>query len=253
MIQVKTFFAYNDLRNFTYLIYDDKTGEAWVIDPFEAGPVIEYIKKLDLLPRGILNTHQHFDHIRGNIPLLEAFDVEIKKLKNSTRINLNQENDLEILDSPGHTMDHQVFLLKHQNVATGLFAGDTFFNAGVGNCHNGGNVDVLYETTQNLLSKLPPTTKLYPGHDYLKRNLEFSLSIEPHNGKVPELLRAVKDSHVEDRPQFTLGQEREINPFFRLQSQEIREKFHIPENDLDDKTIGDRTLFKKIRSLRDKW
>lgn len=72
MIFVKTFYAQNDLRNFSYLIGDDQTGDCWIIDPYEARPMIDYIKKSSMNLNGILNTHQHFDHIRGNAELQEV-------------------------------------------------------------------------------------------------------------------------------------------------------------------------------------
>jgi hydroxyacylglutathione hydrolase len=181
MIQVKMFYAFNDLRNYSYLIHDDQTGDAWVIDPYEAQPIIDYIKKSHLVLKGILNTHQHFDHIRGNAPLLEAFTTVVQKLPSGGKISLSSKHALETLDTPGHTMDHQVFIWQIENQPKALFSGDTLFNAGVGNCKNGGDVDMLFDTTQKLLQNLPPETLLYPGHDYVQRNLEFALSCDPDN------------------------------------------------------------------------
>lgn len=236
MILVKTFYAYNDLRNFTYLILDDETGHAWVIDPYEAGPVENYIKKNGLVLKGILNTHQHYDHIRGNAPLIEAFHAPVRKLKNSETLDLGEGYSLETVDTPGHTLDHQVFLWKKQNNPFALFSGDTLFNSGVGNCRNGGDVNLLYETTERLL-KLPKETLLYPGHDYRKRNLEFALSVEPDNKVVEERLRELKEVKTEELPPVTLAEEMKVNPFFRLPEQK--------ENR--------RELFIHLRNLRDNW
>jgi hydroxyacylglutathione hydrolase len=250
MIHVKTFYAYNDLRNFSYLIYDEGTGESWVVDPFEAQPLIDYIKKMKLDLKGILNTHQHFDHIRGNQPLQEAFKAPISKLKGSDKIVLNESHDILTLDTPGHTMDHQVFLWRNKDGPVALFSGDTLFNAGVGNCKNGGNVDLLYDST-GLLTKLPEKTLLYPGHDYVKRNLEFALTCEPHNNIIKERLKEMESEEVEKRRAFTLGEEKEVNPFMRLESSEVRENL-IKSQEEDDKLFK-RRLFHKLRSLRDQW
>ena len=246
MILVKTFFAYNDLRNYSYLIHDQKSGEAWVIDPFEANPIIEYIKKNGLVLRGILNTHQHHDHIRGNAPLMEAFNANVKKLKSSENVSLSDQFSLETLDTPGHTMDHQVFIWKEKEKPLALFSGDTLFNSGVGNCKNGGDVSFLYETTRKLQLNLPQDTLLYPGHDYRKRNLEFALKVEPENKSVQERLRELNEVKTEDLPPVTLGEESLVNPFFRLDSQEIQQTV------LNAKT-NERELFVKLRSLRDQW
>jgi hydroxyacylglutathione hydrolase len=246
MILVKTFYAYNDLRNFSYLIYDGQSADAWVIDPYEANPIIDYIKKTGLVLRGILNTHQHFDHIRGNAPLLQAFQTNVCKLKNSETIQLDSGHSLETLDTPGHTMDHQAFIWKKDHQAQALFSGDTLFNSGVGNCRGGGDVNFLFQTTKKLLDNLPAGTLLYPGHDYRKKNLEFALKVEPENGQIKESLRELTGFETETLPPVTLGQERKVNPFFRLDSDEIKES-------VGGVVGNEKELFIKLRKLRDQW
>ena len=245
MILVKTFFAYNDLRNYSYVILDDKSGDSWVIDPYEAGPIIDYIRKSGMNLKGILNTHQHHDHIRGNAVLSDAFHAPVTKLKDSESIALNEKYILETIDTPGHTMDHQVFLWKEADRPLALFSGDTLFNAGVGNCRNGGDVNALFTTTADLL-KLPDDTILYPGHDYRKKNLEFALSVEPENKTIQEKLKALSGHPTEELEAVTLGEEKKVNPFFRLDSDEIRQ--NVMKTDTTKKE-----LFVQLRSLRDRW
>ncbi len=251
MIQVKTFYAHNELRNFSYLILDDKSGESWVIDPYEAGPLSEYIKENHLNLRGILNTHQHFDHIRGNIPLMEMFKTEVRTLSPQETIQLNQTHALETLPTPGHTPEHQVFFISSGGIRHSLFSGDTLFNAGVGNCKNGGNINDLYETTGKL-KVLPGDILLYPGHDYILRNLEFAATLEPENAKILEGIRLAQGESEDNRRPRTLKEEMGVNPFFRLDSEEIRQRL-TPEIRLEDESVIKRELFKKIRSLRDHW
>ncbi|HXH74896.1 MAG TPA: hydroxyacylglutathione hydrolase [Bacteriovoracaceae bacterium] len=253
MIQVKTFFAYNELRNYSYLLYEDTTGDAWVIDPYEANPMIKYIKENSLVLKGILNTHRHFDHIRGNQPLQEAFKSPVKSLMDADQIILNPQFMLETLDTPGHTMDHQVFILKENNQTRALFSGDTLFNSGVGNCKNGGNVDQLYQTTRKLITTLPDETLLYPGHDYAEKNLEFALTFEPENANIREGIRKVKAQDVALREPSKLGSEKMVNPFLRLTSPELRQRFIKDIKALDDTADIERNLFQTIRALRDKW
>lgn len=246
MILVKTFFAYNELRNYSYLIYDQASGDSWVIDPFDARPIIEYIKKNNLSLKGILNTHQHFDHICGNLPLIETFGASVKKVNNSETIILDDEYVLEAIATPGHTMDHQAFLWKEKSIPVALFSGDTLFNAGVGNCRGGGDVSVLFETTKKLQESLGPKTLIYPGHDYRKRNLQFALSVEPENKEIQERLKELSGVVTEDLPPATIEDELKVNPFFRLNSPEIQETVLTRKG-------NERELFLKLRTLRDKW
>lgn len=245
MIQIKSFYAHNDLRNFSYLLYEDNTGAAWIIDPYEALPMIKYIKENSLRLQGILNTHSHFDHIRGNAPLIEAFKSPVTKLRDKEAIHLSSEVDLETLDTPGHTADHQVFLLKEKQKTRALFSGDTLFNSGVGNCRNGGNVDQLYSTTMKLIATLPGEVLLYPGHDYAERNLEFALTVEPENQQIKEQLKETKAVDAENRRVRKLLEEKLVNPFLRLDSEEIKRSFQTE--------MDERNLFQQLRSLRDKW
>ncbi|MES2527439.1 MAG: hydroxyacylglutathione hydrolase [Bdellovibrionota bacterium] len=231
MIRFERFYAQNNLRNFSYLIFDDVSGNAWVIDPWEAAPFSDYIRKQGLTLKGILNTHSHFDHVRGNEELVRTFNAPVKDLTTMTKLDLDSRSSLEIVSSPGHTLDHKVFVWRCAGESPVLYSGDTLFNAGVGNCKNGGDVDLLYETVGKLTSSLPLDTILQPGHDYLKRNLEFSLHVNPDNAIVKERLRMVDEDPLK-RPPLTLKEERETNPFL---------------------TVNDKNQFIKLRSLRDNW
>src|SRR5678816_4869986 len=72
-----------------------------------------------------------------------------------------------------------------------LFCGDTLFNAGAGNCHNGGHPSELYKTFSEQLERLPGSTSIYPGHDYIENNLKFTLDREPDNGDASGMLSRV--------------------------------------------------------------
>jgi hydroxyacylglutathione hydrolase len=244
MILVKSFYAHNELRNYSYLILDKDTGHSWVIDPYEASPIIDYIRKNGLVLKGILNTHQHFDHIRGNGALHETFQAPIKRLNDSETLKLNSTFTLETMNTPGHTMDHQVFIWKEQDRPLALFSGDTLFNSGVGNCRGGGDVNDLYRTTKRLMESLPESTLLYPGHDYRKRNLEFAQKIEPENKVISERLREVSQSETFSLHATTLKEEFKVNPFFRLDSTEVRD--HV-------KHMDEKEVFIELRKLRDQW
>jgi hydroxyacylglutathione hydrolase len=140
---------------------------------------------------------------------------------------------------------------KGQDVLA-LFSGDTLFNSGVGNCHGGGNVLALFETT-NRLKTLPDNVVLYPGHDYVLKNLLFAKNCEPENTAIDEALKMVTDADTEQGLKWTLGQEKKVNPFLRLSSKEIQEKVLVHEMSIDSGPSIERNLFIKLRSLRDNW
>ena len=89
---------------------------------------------------------------------------------------------MRCLDTPGHTRAHLCLYGEAAGDAPpALFSGDTLFNAGAGNCIHGGDPLLLYETFSGRLSQLPATTRVFPGHEYLLRNLDFTLDREPSN------------------------------------------------------------------------
>ena len=165
-------------------------------------------------------------------------------------ITVGKSVELEALDTPGHTMSHVCLLSRTDRPA--LFCGDTLFNAGAGNCHNGGHPNELYMTFSNQLATLPDDTLVYPGHDYIINNLQFTLSREPGNAEAQSL----KDRLIEQDPNealvTTLGLEKAVNTFFRLRNPEVIEKLREEFPDLPAEP-DDKTVFLKLRELRNNW
>ncbi|HEX7271707.1 MAG TPA: hydroxyacylglutathione hydrolase C-terminal domain-containing protein, partial [Casimicrobiaceae bacterium] len=153
-------------------------------------------------------------------------------------------------DTPGHTMSHVCLLSRGDERA--LFCGDTLFNAGAGNCHNGGHPEELYKTFSEQLAKLPASTLIYPDHDYIENNLRFTLSREPDNRRARELLGRLADQDPGNAYVTTLDVEREINTFFRLASPTVIAKLREAFPDLPEKP-DQRTVFLKLRELRNAW
>jgi hydroxyacylglutathione hydrolase len=65
-MKIHTMFCHNSLRNVIHIFYDEKTKEAICVDPFDAEQVIRFLEQHQLRLKYIVNTHEHFDHIRGN-------------------------------------------------------------------------------------------------------------------------------------------------------------------------------------------
>jgi hydroxyacylglutathione hydrolase len=254
----------NNFRNFNYLIACPETGEALAIDPLDHQKCLERARERGFTITQIVNTHEHKDHTGGNAALVEATGAKVlahagaaraipgmdRGLTAKDKIQVGKTVELEVLDTPGHTMTH-VCLLSHTD-APALFSGDTLFNAGAGNCHNGGHPAELYTTFVQQLATLPPETLIYPGHDYIENNLRFTLDREPDNDKARELLARVTGQDPERALVSSLELEKQINTFFRLQSPgvvaRLREKFPELADAPDAKSV-----FLKLRELRNTW
>jgi hydroxyacylglutathione hydrolase len=254
----------NAYRNFNYLIACGETGEALAIDPLDYEKCLAAAKKEGWHITQILNTHEHRDHTGGNAPLAQKTGARIlahenakDKIPDMARglsagdlIKVGTTVELEALDTPGHTMSH-VCVRSHTDQPA-LFSGDTLFNAGAGNCHNGGHPEELFKTFSEQLAKLPEDTLIYPGHDYIENNLRFTLSREPDNRRAQELLQKLKGQDPSRAYVTTLAEERAINTFFRLGSPTVIAKLREAFPDLPEKPDA-RTVFIRLRELRNKW
>ncbi|HEY5643333.1 MAG TPA: hydroxyacylglutathione hydrolase [Woeseiaceae bacterium] len=254
----------NAYRNFNYLIACPETGEALAIDPLDFTKCLDVAGRRGWTITQIVNTHEHGDHIGGNKALVRATGATViahrnagKRIANVDRgvgagdvVRVGKTVELECLDTPGHTMAH-ICLLSHTDQPC-LFSGDTLFNAGAGNCHNGGHPEELYETFSRQLDNLGEDTLLYPGHDYLINNLAFTLDREPDNSVAADMLERYRDQDPDEALVTTLAQEREMNTFFRLQSPSVIAKLVAEFPELGDRPDS-KTVFLKLRELRNDW
>ncbi|CAH9018000.1 hydroxyacylglutathione hydrolase [Candidatus Nitrosacidococcus sp. I8] len=253
----------NAYRNFNYLIACPETGEALAIDPLDHIKCLAIAKNHGWQITQILNTHEHEDHTGGNQKLIAQTRAKLLAHSNAKnkitgidqglnagdKVTVGRTVELEVLDTPGHTLSH-ICLYAHTDIPA-LFCGDTLFNAGAGNCHNGGNPSVLYHTFINQLAKLPDNTQIYPGHEYIVNNLNFTLHYETDNKQAVSLLHKVQHQNPSSPFVSTLGLEKEINTFFRLHSSSIINSLQIIFPDLAD--INPEIIFLKLRELRNTW
>ena len=261
---VEQIWTANAARNFNYLIACDETGEALAVDPLDHRKCLAVAKDRGWEIKQILNTHEHWDHTGGNRAMIAATGAKLlahagagsaipgidRGLAAGDVIRVGKTVELEALDTPGHTMSH-VCVLSH-SATPALFSGDTLFNAGAGNCHNGGHPEELYETFADQLARLPDEVLVYPGHDYIANNLGFTLDREPDNEAARDLLDQVASQDPNEALVSTLAIEKEINTFFRLRSPTViaglREEFPDIPDEPDTKTV-----FLKLRELRNSW
>jgi len=254
----------NSLRNFHYLIACAETGEALAVDPLAWRMCLAAARERGWEITQILNTHEHADHTGGNVGLKAATRAKVaahagaasriggvdRGLVKGDVIRVGRTVELECLDTPGHTMTH-VCLLAHAGEPA-LFSGDTLFNAGAGNCYNGGQPEALYDTFVTQLARLPDATRIYPGHEYLARNLEFTLDREPTNADAPALLAQARHHEPAAAVVTTLGQEKRINTFFRLQNPTVIAGLRAAFPDIGEHPDA-RTVFVRLRELRNRW
>ncbi len=254
----------NAYRNFNYLIACPDSGEALAIDPLDHQKCLAAAKAKGWQITQVLNTHEHHDHTGGNEAMVAATGAKLlahhraagriagvdRGLQAGDVVKVGKRVELECLDTPGHTMCH-ICLRSHGDQPT-LFSGDTLFNAGAGNCHNGGDPNAMYSTFATQLSRLPPSTRLYPGHDYIENNLKFTLAREPDNSAAQALLQKVAGGDAATSPVLTLADEYQVNTFFRLSSPSVIAKLRENFPDLPDEPDA-KTVFIKLRELRNSW
>ena len=254
----------NAYRNFNYLIACPETGEALAIDPLDHEKTLSTAKVKGWQITQILNTHEHHDHTGGNDAVVAATGAKViahykaggkiagmdRGVKAGDVIKVGKTVELECLDTPGHTLCH--ICLRSHTDQPALFSGDTLFNAGAGNVHNGGDVHEMYATFANQLAKLPNNTLVYPGHDYIENNLKFTLNREPGNAAAHALLPRVHDHDPATSVVTTLGEEKQHNSFFRLDNPEVIARLRDSFPDLAAQPDA-KTVFMKLRELRNKW
>ncbi|HUK84575.1 MAG TPA: MBL fold metallo-hydrolase [Candidatus Acidoferrum sp.] len=160
--------------NFSYIIADENTKEAAVVDSsYNANAIIDLLKSKKFNLKYIINTHGHSDHTAGNYELTSVFAAKIVAYK-SSKANFDiavedgkvlsvGEISLKMIYTPGHTADSMCLLVNNEKLLTG----DTLF---VGECGRtdfpGGNSRSMYDSLFNKLSRLDDNIEIYPGHDY---------------------------------------------------------------------------------------
>jgi hydroxyacylglutathione hydrolase len=240
--------------NYAYIVKDNITKTVGVVDPSEAKPIINYLKKEKLELNYILNTHHHFDHIGGNIELQKLYKSKIIGFKDDKHripginITLNDgekfkfgKSQIKVIHIPGHTSGHICFFFEKEKIA---FTGDTLFSLGCGRIFEGDHEQML--SSLNKIKKLPIETKIYCGHEYTLKNAKFCMKYDEKNLDLINQFKKIKELRSKNLPTVPsiLEQELKSNIFLRCNQNDLKIKLNM-EN------IEDYKVFKKVRDLKD--
>src|SRR5262245_787507 len=255
--------------NYTYLIIDEATREAAVVDAPEAAPVVERIEKLGVRLTKVLSTHHHPDHSAANPELAARYGVPVFGHQSDARRlpgfsdGLAEGDHVQIggltggvLFIPAHTRGHIAYVFPGA-----LFCGDTLLAGGCGRLFEG-TPAMMHEALNVKLARLPDTTRVYCGHEYTENNLRFALTLEPANAALVERMarvraaraRVARDWHQAGEAEMTvpstLADERATNPFMRAHSAELLAavRARLPETPSDPIAV-----LGAVRALKDKF
>lgn len=268
------------LDNYTYLVICEKTGKCGIVDSPDAGATITVIEREKVAPATILSTHHHWDHVGGNEELARKYNIPVyggendkgrlpgltHPLKENDTITIGNVT-LKILLIPGHTKGHIAYVyspspsplpsrkggkmpLEGGRGEGAVFCGDTLFAAGCGRLFEGTPEQMVASLTK--LKNLPDDTKVYCGHEYTQKNLEFALTLEPENRSARKKYNEVlaKRKRGESTVPTTIAEEKSYNPFLRCESPELIEnlKKKIPGLKIDPVSV-----FTAARDLKDHY
>jgi hydroxyacylglutathione hydrolase len=224
--------------NYGVLIHDAASGQTASVDTPDEGAVRDELKRLGLKLTHIFTTHDHPDHVAGHAGLKRETGCKIygaaKDEGSIPGLDVAlREGDsfafggyqVQVLETPGHTAGHIAFIIPQ---ATGpgspatAFVGDTLFSVGCGRIL-GGNAETMWASLQKL-TRLPPETMIYCGHEYTQSNIAFALTVEPGNKDLAARKVEVDEARGKGQPTVpvSLSQELKTNPFLRVDSAEIR-------------------------------
>lgn len=245
--------------NYMYLIVDNETKEAAIIDPVEPDKVVEAIQEENVKLTSIMTTHHHWDHSGGNKKLSQAVkgltvyggddrvDALTKKVTDGTKFNIGSLS-VKCLHTPCHTTDHICYVVGSPEKPEAVFTGDTLFIGGCGKFFEG-DAQMMYTALIEKLSALPDDVKVYCGHEYTVQNLKFAKIMEPGNGDLIKKLDWAESMRQNSEPTVpsTIGEEKKYNPFMRVGAETIQVNFGSEGNAV--KTMKDLRHKKDVTKI----
>ena len=219
--------------NYMYLIIDEASQEAAIVDPVDPEAVAAAVQQNNVNLTKVLTTHHHWDHAGGNGKLCKKFnnlqvyggddriEALTNKVKHDDSFNIG---GLKVccLATPCHTTGHICYYIAGDQDPPAVFTGDTLFAGGCGRFFEG-TAEQMYNALIQILGSLPNETKVYCGHEYTENNLKFGKSVEPGNEAIRQKIEVVRVQCEKHRPTVpsTIGEEKQTNPFMRVHEQSV--------------------------------
>lgn len=229
--------------NYIWLVINERTRQAIVVDPGQASVVEAALKERNLELQAIVLTHHHADHTGGVVQLQrlsgchvyapEGEILELPRLSNGAEMIPVSGDDREfsldllgirwqVIDVPGHTRGHIAwFTNQYDKTAPMLFCGDTLFSGGCGRLFEG-TPEQMHASLEKL-SALPANTQVFSAHEYTVSNLAFAQAVEPENDAIANYAQWCKAQRLAHRPTLpsTIERERKVNPFLRCHKEAV--------------------------------
>lgn len=190
-----------ETSTYTYLLADEATREAALIDPVleQVERDLRLVEELGLKLVLVLETHVHADHVTGAGLLRERTGATVvasargapcvdRQVAHGDVVRLGKL-ELKVLETPGHTDDSLSYLCAGR-----LFTGDALLIRATGRTDfQHGDAGQLYDSITSRLLTLPEDTVVYPGHDYAGHALSTIGEEKHHN---PRLAGKTRDAFI---------------------------------------------------------
>jgi hydroxyacylglutathione hydrolase len=252
--------------NYAYLVIDEATDLAAVVDPGEAAPIEAALARERVALGAIWATHHHPDHVGGVAELVAAHpgievvafaaDHDAGRIPAVTHAVADRDTvtlaglRATIIHNPGHTLGAISYWLPTAHDGAGaVFTGDTLFAAGCGRMFEG--TPPMMQGSLAALAALPATTRVYYGHEYPAATLAFAAAIEPANAAIRARTAAVAAARGRGEPTTpsVMADEHATNPFLRVADPVV-----IAAARTRDAAAGDpASVFAAIRSWKNEF
>jgi hydroxyacylglutathione hydrolase len=245
------------LDNYAYFI--EAGSGLFIVDPSDHAEIQAALR--GRIPKAILCTHHHNDHTGGVAALCDAFpgldvygfggdEARIPcishRLADGDAFVLGDVG-VQVLHVPGHTSGAVTYLVQAKHEPPSAFTGDTLFIGGCGRLFEG-SAEQMWSSMCKLRS-LADETRIYCGHDYAVKNLQFGQTLEPERASLGSRIAEyeTRASHNEPSVPSTLAIERRDNPFLRADDAVLCRAIGLSD------TTAPSAVFAAIRERRNRF